>query len=191
MTCAGLTAWQALWQRRPLQPGQWVLCHGTGGVSLAALQFAKAAGARVFITSSSDAKLARAKALGADLTVNYRTEPDWAEKVREETGGIDVVIDVVGESQLDANLATLKPDGYIAAIGLLGSNFSWNRAEVMPRMEVITVGNRDEHEAMLAFCASHAIRPVVDVVYDLERIGDAYRHLESGQFFGKIGINLL
>ncbi|MET0250587.1 MAG: NAD(P)-dependent alcohol dehydrogenase [Novosphingobium sp.] len=194
LTCAGLTAWSALFRPRPLKPGEWVLCQGTGGVSLAALQFAKAAGAHVAITSSSDAKLARARAMGADITVNYRSEPDWAAAVRRELGGsgIDILVDVVGASQVETAAALLNEGGIIAAIGMLGSEFSWGFVEVKGHpVARISVGNRGEHEAMLAFCAAHAIRPVVDVVYDLARIQDAYRHLESGAFFGKVGLNLL
>ncbi len=190
--CAGLTAWNALFLDRPLQAGEWVLCHGTGGVSLAALQFAKAHGANVVLTSASDAKLLRGKALGADVTLNYRTDPDWAAKARAVSGGISIVIDVAGAEQLEANVSTLSFDGIIAAIGMLGSEFSWSKmGETTARIVPINVGNRDEHEAMVAFCVHHGIRPVVDVVYDLDRIQDAYRHLESGQFFGKVGLNLL
>ena len=169
-----------------------MICHGTGGVSLAALQFAKAHGAHVVLTSSSDAKLRRGKALGADVTLNYRTDPDWAAKARAASGGIAIVIDVAGADQLAANVSTLAPDGMIAAIGMLQSDFSWSQiGQSQARIVPINVGNRDEHEAMLAFSARHAIRPVVDAVYDLDRIADAYRHLESGRFFGKVGINLL
>ena len=190
--CAGLTAWNALFLDRPLQPGEWVLCHGTGGVSLAALQFAKAHGANVVLTSSSDAKLRRGKALGADICLNYRDDPNWAAKARAASGGIAIVIDVAGADQLEANASTLAPDGIIAAIGMLQSEFSWGQiGQSAARIVPINVGNRDEHEAMLAFSARHAIRPVVDVVYDLDRIHDAYRHLESGRFFGKVGLNLL
>lgn len=190
--CAGITAWNALFLDRPLQPGEWVLCHGTGGVSLAALQFAKAHGANVVLTSSSDAKLRRGKALGADICLNYRDDPNWAAKARAASGGIAIVIDVAGVEQLEANASTLAPDGIIAAIGMLQAEFSWARiGQTAARIVPINVGNRDEHEAMLEFSARHAIRPVVDVVYDLDRIHDAYRHLESGQFFGKIGVNLL
>ncbi|WP_310532868.1 NAD(P)-dependent alcohol dehydrogenase [Novosphingobium sp.] len=190
--CAGLTAWNALFLARPLQPGEWVLCHGTGGVSLAALQFAKAHGANVILTSSSDAKLGRGKALGADVTLNYRTDPNWAVKARNASGGVHIVIDVAGANQLDANVSALAPDGLISAIGMLSSTFSWSRiGQVQAQIVPVNVGNRDEHEAMVAFAAKHGIRPVVDVVYDLTRIHDAFRHAESGQFFGKVGINLL
>jgi NADPH:quinone reductase-like Zn-dependent oxidoreductase len=192
LACAGLTAWSALFGNRPIRPGEWVLAQGTGGVSLAALQWAKAAGAKVAITSSSDAKLARARAMGADVIVNYRTSPDWADAVRQAIGGnhVAILIDVAGASQLEASAGLLADDGILAAIGMLDGDFSWGR-EIGKPIVPISVGHRDQHEAMLAFAAAHAIRPVVDIVYDLDRIQDALRHLESGAFFGKVGVNLL
>jgi NADPH:quinone reductase-like Zn-dependent oxidoreductase len=190
LACAGLTSWSALTQFRPTRPGDWVLAHGTGGVSVAALQFAKVMGANVAITSSSDAKLARARALGADVTVNYRTTPNWAEAVREAVGGtVDNVIDTVGATQFDDNAALLAEDGQLSAIGMLGSEFSWTRQD--ERLKPIAVGNREQHEALVAFIVAQRIRPVVDVVYDLDRLQDAYRALESNRFFGKVGVNLL
>jgi NADPH:quinone reductase-like Zn-dependent oxidoreductase len=193
LPCAGLTAWNALYQHRPIQPGEWVYCPGTGGVSLAALQFAKAAGAQVVITSSSDAKLARAMAMGADVCINYRTASDLGAAIRSAVGGgVDVVIDVVGKDHLELNLSLLNPGGLVAAIGMLAAHFSWGADQFDdPRLGRISVGNREEHEAMLAFIAKHAVRPVVDVVYDLTRLADAYRRLESGRFFGKVGVSLL
>jgi NADPH:quinone reductase-like Zn-dependent oxidoreductase len=193
LACAGLTSWSALTQYRPTRPGDWVLAHGTGGVSLAALQFAKDMGANVAITSSSDAKLARARSLGADVTVNYRSNPDWAAAVRAAIGSNRVgnVIDTVGATQFDDNAALLTEDGQISAIGMLGSQFSWMKQGATANMVPIGVGNRDQHEAMLAFMVARRIKPVVDVVYDLDRIQDAYRRLESGQFFGKVALNLL
>lgn len=193
LPCAGLTAWSALTAFRPTAPGEWILAHGTGGVSIAALQLAKAMGARVAITSSSDAKLARAASLGADLCINYRTTPDWQDAVRATAGdrAVTNVIDTVGAVQFDANASLLAPDGQLSAIGMLGSDFSWTRATPEVRIAPIGVGNREQHEAMVAFMVAHRIRPVVDVVYDLDRVADAYRHLESGRFFGKVGVNLL
>ncbi len=193
LACAGLTSWSALTAFRPTGPGEWVLAHGTGGVSIAALQLAKAMGAKVAITSSSDMKLARARSYGADVTVNYKTTPDWASAIRESVGGNEIanVIDTVGAAQFDDNASLLTEGGQLSAIGMLGSDFSWTRQQEGVNLAPIGVGNREQHEAMTAFMAEHGIRPPVDVVYDLERIEDAYRHLESGQFFGKVGINLL
>ena len=191
--CAALTSWSALTQYRHVQPGDWILAHGTGGVAIAALQFAKAIGANVIITSSSDAKLARARALGADVAINYRTTPDWPAAVRAAIGGnrVSNVVDTVGEVQFDRNASLLVDEGQISSIGMLGSDFSWTLQNPGVSMVPISVGNRDQHEAMVAFTAAHNLRPVVDVLYDLSRIQDAYRHLESGNFFGKVGINLL
>ena len=191
LACAGLTSWSALTQFRPTRPGDWIVAHGTGGVSIAALQFAKAMGANVAITSSSDAKLRRAIALGADVTVNYRTTSNWAGAIRQALGGNKVanVIDTVGVAQFADNAALLTQDGQLSAIGMLGSDFSWTQQD--SRIAPIAVGNRTGHEAMTAFIVENRIRPVIDVVYDLDRLQDAYRALESGQFFGKVGINLL
>ena len=193
LPCAGLTAWSALTAFRPTKPGEWVLAHGTGGVSIAGLQFAHAMGAKVAITSSSDAKLARARSLGADVTINYRTTPDWASAVREAIGGNDVanVIDTVGAVQFDDNASLMRADGQLSAIGMLGSDFSWTKANPQVNLAPIGVGSREQHEAMLAFIVEHRIKPPVDVVFDLDRIGDAYRTLERGAFFGKVGVNLV
>lgn len=192
LPCAGLTAWSALFGPRPIQPGDWVLLQGTGGVSLAALQWAKAAGANVILTSSSDAKLRRAHALGADITINYRTKPNWAGAVRDALGGkgVDLVVDVVGEAQIEACASALAKDGVIAAVGQLMGSASWGK-EVGKPVIPIAVGNREQHETMLAFCVQHGIRPVIDAVYDLSRLPEALRLMESGGAFGKIAINLL
>ncbi len=193
LACAALTAWSALTAFRPTRKDEWILAHGTGGVSIAALQLAKAMGIRVAITSSSDAKLARAASLGADLCVNYSRTPDWADEIRSALGerAIANVIDTVGQVQFDDNASLLKDGGQLSAIGMLGSDFSWMRQEEGVNVAPIGVGNREQHEAMAAFIVENGIRPVVDVVYDLDRLQDAYRHLQSGQFFGKVGINLL
>ncbi len=191
LACAGLTAWSALTRFRPTAPGEWVLAHGTGGVSIAALQFAKAMGAKVAITSSSDAKLNRARSLGADVAVNYRTTPDWGAAIRRAVGGnaIANVIDTVGVVQFADNASLLVEGGQLSAIGMLGSDFTWTQDD--PRLVPIAVGDRDGHEAMARFIVEHRIRPVVDAVYDLDRLQDAYRALEGNAFFGKVGVNLL
>jgi NADPH:quinone reductase-like Zn-dependent oxidoreductase len=192
LTCAALTSWSALTAFRPTQKGEWVLAHGTGGCSIAALQFAKSMGCQVAITSSSDAKLARARSLGADLTINYKTTPNWANAIRQALGGNKVanVVDTVGAVQFDDNASLLIDGGQLSAIGMLGSDFSWTVPNPTVTLAPISVGNRDGHEAMRDFIVAHRIKPVVDVVYDLERIQDAYRCAESNQFFGKVGVNL-
>jgi NADPH:quinone reductase-like Zn-dependent oxidoreductase len=192
LPCAGLTAWSAVFGVRPIKPGEWVLVQGTGGVSLAALQWAKAAGAKVAVTSSSNAKLKRAEMLGADITINYRERPDWAAACRTQLsgGGVDIVVDVVGASQLEMSASLLNQGGIVAAIGMLGGKFSWGHEVANTKIVTIIGGSRVQHDAMIAFAAKHRIRPVVDVVYDLARLQDALRRVESGDFFGKVGINL-
>ncbi|MDO7842186.1 zinc-dependent alcohol dehydrogenase family protein [Sphingomonas immobilis] len=188
LPCAGITAWSAITLARAVRPGDLVLVQGTGGVSIAALQFAKAAGAEVIVTSSSDAKLARARALGADYLVNYRTTPDWAGEARRVAGrGADLVVDVVGTGSLEASATSLAPGGAIAAIGMLDGGFSWG-AEIGVPVVPVTVGSRDAVEAMLRAITANRIRPVVDRVWPLDRLADALRALETGAFFGKIGI---
>ena len=193
LTCAALTSWSALTGFRPTKPGEWVLAHGTGGCSIAALQMAKAMGCNVAITSSSDRKLNRAKSLGADLAINYKSTPDWAGAVRSALGGNKVanVIDTVGAVQFDDNVSLLTEGGQLSAIGMLGSEFSWTRQQEGVNLAAISVGNRDQHEAMLRFIVEHRIKPVVDVVYDLDRLPDAYRCMESHAFFGKVAVSLL
>jgi NADPH:quinone reductase-like Zn-dependent oxidoreductase len=191
LPCAGLTAWNALFLARATQPGEVVVVQGTGGVSLAALQFAKAAGARLIVTSSSDSKLARAKSLGADHVINYHTTPDWPAAVRALTDGVGahVVIDVIGGSQLEQSASAVRPGGIIAAIGMLGGSFSWGKQASVPIVPV-AVGNRDQFEAMLQAMAVNRIRPVIDRIYPLERLREALRHMESGSYVGKIAITM-
>lgn len=192
LPCAGLTAWSAVFGPRSLKAGEWVLVQGTGGVSIAALQWAKAAGANVVVTSSSDAKLARARSLGADIMINYKQEPDWASAARDRLSGrgVDIVVDVVGDTQVEDCARVLNDGGAISAVGRLEGNSSRGR-EVGKPLHNIVVGNREQHRAMLAFCADKGIKPVIDAVFDLQRLADALRLLESGTAFGKIGINLL
>lgn len=192
LPCAGLTAWSALFGPRPVKANEWVLLQGTGGVSIAALQWAKAAGAKVIVTSSSDAKLRRAKAIGADIGINYRSEPDWASAARAALGGrgVDIVVDVVGAAQLESCARALAEGGIISGVGRLAGEASRGHEAGKPLANIV-VGNREAHEAMLAFCARSGVRPVVDAVYDLDRIHDAFKHLESGKIFGKVAIKLL
>jgi len=190
LPCAAVTAWSALTLVRPIHPGDLVILQGTGGVSIAAVQFAKAAGAQVAITSSSDAKLARARALGADICVNYRSDPDWAAAIRRQAGrGGDLLIDVVGASGLELSVAALDPDGVIAAVGLLSGALS-RQAEAKRPIVPVMIGNRDTFEAMVRAIELNRIRPVVDRVFPLENLAGAMTEMEAGRFFGKIGIEI-
>ncbi|MET0137660.1 MAG: NAD(P)-dependent alcohol dehydrogenase, partial [Sphingobium sp.] len=190
LPCAGITAWSAVTLARTVRPGDLVLVQGTGGVSMAALQFAKAAGAQVVVTSSSNAKLARAAALGADYLVNYRETPDWAMQATTLAGrGADLLVDVVGTGSLAESASALAPGGAIGAIGMLDGAFSWG-ADIGVSVVPVTVGSRTAMETMLRAVAINHIRPVVDRVWPLDRLAAALTALEAGAFFGKIGITI-
>src|SRR5580704_5179929 len=152
LPCAGLTAWRALMTEHSVKPGDIVLAQGTGGVSIFALQFAKAAGATVIITSSSDEKLERARALGADHTINYRTEPDWARAARKLTGGrgVDHVIEVGGAGTFQQSIQAIRVGGHVAVIGVLtGMSNDVNVASIFSanaHIHGISVGSREHFE---------------------------------------------
>ena len=194
LPCAGVTAWNGLVTRGHMQAGDYVLLEGTGGVSVLGLQFAVAAGAKPIITSSSDAKLERAKALGAVGTINYKTTPDWEKSVLELTGGLGVqqVLEVGGKDTLPHAIASLGSGGNISLIGGL-SSFGGDipALALMGRNATVSgiyVGSRADFEAMNAFIAEHKLKPVVDRVFEMADAQAAYALMESGNFFGKIVI---
>lgn len=195
LPCAAVTASHALFGSvLPLLPGQTALVLGTGGVSTFALQLAKAAGARVIVISSSNAKLDRAKALGADVGINYRDHPDWEEKVREATGGIgvDVVTEVGGPGTLAKSLAALRHGGRVALIGALSDPMAVINPGLIlmanGHVHGVMVGSRAHTETLVQMIAVNGIKPVIDAVYPFEEAVDAFRYLESGRHFGKIVI---
>lgn len=192
LPCAGLTAWSALFVARATKPGDIVLLMGTGGVSIAGLQLAKAAGATVIITSSSEAKLARARAMGADMTIDYRGTPAWGERARELTGGrgVDLVLEVGGAETLEQSTRALREGGEVAGIGLLSGTPVWQAKNVQAKLLRIRVGNREQLEDLARGIVATGIRPVVDRVFPLEDLGRALATLRAGAFFGKIGIEI-
>lgn len=196
LTCAGLTAWRALFVNGGLKPGDTVLVQGTGGVSIFALQFAKAAGARVIATSSSDDKLERLKQMGADHLINYKQVAAWGPKVLELTGGkgVDHVVEIGGAGTLDQSMMATRIGGHIALIGVLaGFAGPVQTALLMAknlRVQGLTVGSRAQQLDMIAAIEANGIKPVIDRHFALAALADAFRHQESGQHFGKIIIDI-
>lgn len=198
LTCAGLTAWNALFGLKPLKPGQWVLTQGTGGVSLFALQFAKAAGARVISTSSSAEKCETLKKLGADHVINYKEDSKWGETAKKLTtggAGVDHVVEVGGAGTLEQSCAAIKFEGVISIIGFL-SGQKTDITAVHALMHICTfrgvyVGSRQQLEDMISCIEANDIHPVVDdKVFTLEQAKEAYQYMWDKKHFGKIGIKI-
>lgn len=196
LTCAGLTAWRALFVDGATRPGSTVLVQGTGGVSIFALQFAKAAGARVIATSSSDEKLVRLKALGADELVNYKAVPAWGARALELTGGrgVDTVVEIGGAGTLDQSMVAARVGGHVALIGVLtGFAGPVQTALLMAknlRVQGLTVGSRQQQLAMIAGIDATGVRPVLDRHFSLDGLADAFRHQASNRHFGKIIVDI-
>jgi NADPH:quinone reductase-like Zn-dependent oxidoreductase len=192
LTTAGLTAWRALVVNGNLKAGDTVLTLGTGGVSIFAVQFAKMMGARVIATSSSDAKLERLKALGADDTINYKTTPAWGQRVLELTGGqgADHVIEVGGPGTLPQSIDAVRIGGHISLIGILtgvaGDVPTLKLLAKQARLEGLIVGSRAQQQEMIRAIEANKMHPVIDRSFTLDEIADAFRYEESGAHFGKI-----
>jgi NADPH:quinone reductase-like Zn-dependent oxidoreductase len=197
LTCAGVTAWRALVTDGQVKPGSTVLVLGTGGVSLFALQFAKAAGATVIATSSSPDKLERLKALGADHVINHRDVETWGQAVLDLTGGlgVDHVVEVGGPHTLPQSLIAARTGGHLAIIGAVGGfdidtmPFAIVQAKRL-RVQGVTVGSRRDQTDMVRGIDAGGIRPVIDRSFALADLADAYRHMASGGHFGKICITI-
>lgn len=198
LPCAAVTAWNALTTDIDVA-GKTVLLQGTGGVSIFALQFAKALGARVLITSGSGTsgsgeKLKRALEMGADAGTNYRTDPDWDKWAKSQTGGVgvDLVVEVGGAGTLDRSVKATRLGGKIGLIGVLSAG-NFNPMALLMRgitLRGIYVGSRAMFESMNATVEKHAIRPVVDRVFEFADAPAAFRHLEAAGHFGKVVIRV-
>jgi NADPH:quinone reductase-like Zn-dependent oxidoreductase len=192
LPCAALTAWRGLFEDARLEPADTVVLQGTGGVSIFGLQFAHAAGYRTLITSSSDEKLERAKALGADHVVNYRTTPEWSKAIREATGGrgADYIMEVGGAGTIHESMRAIRIGGHIAIIGVVaGGGEPFNPATLIgnsARLQGLSVGSRDMFEAMCRAIELHKIRPVVDKVFPWTEAKAAFAAMAAGEHFGKI-----
>jgi NADPH:quinone reductase-like Zn-dependent oxidoreductase len=196
LPCAAVTAWNGLFVSGHLRPGQTLLLQGTGGVSLFGLQFGKIAGASTILISSSDAKLERARALGADHTINYRTEPDWEKRVLEITDGrgVDLTLEVGGPGTLPKSLRATTHAGAISLIGVLtGISGDVNIAAVLHKaitIHGIYVGSRAMFAAMNQTLTQKKLEPVIDRVFSFADAAEAFRHLEAAQHFGKVVIRI-
>lgn len=192
LPCAALTAWRGLFVDARLEPGDTVVLQGTGGVSIFGLQFAHAAGYRTLITSSSDEKLERAKALGADHVVNYRTTPGWSGPVRAATQGrgADFIMEVGGGGTIQESMKAIKIGGHIAIIGVVaGAGDPFNPAALIgnsAKLQGLSVGSRDMFEAMGRMIDLRKISPVVDKVFPFTEAKAAFAAMAAGEHFGKI-----
>ncbi|KAI5363188.1 putative GroES-like superfamily, alcohol dehydrogenase-like, NAD(P)-binding domain superfamily [Septoria linicola] len=199
LTCAGLTAWNALYGLKQLMPGDWVLTQGTGGVSIFAVQFAKAAGAKVIATTSSASKGELLKKLGADHVLNYKEDQNWGETAKKLTGGRGVqhVVEVGGSNTLKHSLKAIAIDGVITIIGFLGGV----KGEEMPSMidalmnictiRGVLVGSRQQFEAMNRAVEANDIHPVVDEKkWTLDQVPEAYQYMWDQKHFAKVGIEI-
>lgn len=196
LPCAGVTAWNGLFISGHLQPGQTLLLQGTGGVSLFGLQFGLMAGATVILTSSDDAKLERARALGVQHTINYRAYPDWDKKVLEMTEGrgVDLTLEVGGADTLEHTIRATRAGGEVSIIGILsGIESKLNLGPVLHHsltLHGIYVGSREMFAQMNQGIERGQLHPLVDRVFSFANTSEAFRHLESGRHFGKIVIRI-
>jgi NADPH:quinone reductase-like Zn-dependent oxidoreductase len=195
LPCAAVTAWNALFVSASLKPGETVLLLGTGGVSIFALQFAKMTGATTIVTSSDDAKLARAKKLGADQLINYKKHPDWEKVVLELTQGrgCDHVIELGGNGTLAKSMRACRLAGHIALIGVLAAGEGVDTRPLLMKnikLHGILVGSREMFEAMNKAIVAGKLHPIIDKVFPFADAVKAFSYLESGAHFGKVVIKI-
>lgn len=192
LPCAALTAWRGLFEDARLQPGDTAVLQGTGGVSIFGLQFAHAAGLKTIITSSSDEKLQRAAELGADVGLNYKSEPEWSKGVRAATGGVgaDIILEVGGGGTIEQSMKAIRIGGHIAIIGVVaGAGNPFNPAALIgnsAKLQGLSVGSREMFEAMCRAIELHRISPVVDKVFPWTEAKAAFEAMAGGSHFGKI-----
>ncbi|WP_206049216.1 NAD(P)-dependent alcohol dehydrogenase, partial [Novosphingobium sp. PC22D] len=197
LPCAGVTAWRALITDGRVKPGASVVTIGSGGVSLFAVQFAKAAGARVIALSSTSSKLDRLKAMGADETINYREVEDWGKAILELTGGVgaDHIVEVGGPNTMPQSTIAARTGAHIAIVGAVAGfdvdtmPFAIVQAKRL-RLQAVTVGSRRDQMEMVAAIETSGIRPVVDRTFPIASLAEAFRYQQAGELFGKVCIDI-
>ena len=196
LTCAGVTAWRALFVDYSLKPGDTVLVQGTGGVSIFALQLAKAAGATVIATSSSDEKLERVQELGADHLINYKEVEAWGPRALELTGGrgVDCVVEIGGAGTLDQSMLATRVGGHVALLGVLAGVAGPVQTALLfsknLKVQGLTVGSRAMQLDLIAAIEANGIRPVISDSFALPDLADAFRHQIANRHFGKISVEI-
>ena len=196
LPCAGVTAWHALFEAASLKPGDAILVQGTGGVSMFALQLARAAGASVIATSSSAAKRARLDEMGAATTIDYRQEPKWGDVVRAATGGrgVDIVVEVGGAGTFDESVKALRFGGTMSLLGILaGTEGPINTYAILQKniqVHGIYVGSVAMFEGLVRALETSKVKPIIDRVFPFAEARAAYEHLASGAHFGKVVIRV-
>lgn len=196
LTTAALTAWRALMSDDQLKAGDTVLVQGTGGVSIFALQFAKLAGATVIATSSSDAKLEKLRTLGADHLINYKATPQWGTLARELSGGrgVDHVVEVGGPATLEQSMLAARVGGHVSVIGILtglAGDFPLVTALIKQlRLQGVLVGSLTQQQEMVRAIDANGLKPVVDRVFAVEDMVQAFQYQETNQHFGKICLQI-
>jgi NADPH:quinone reductase-like Zn-dependent oxidoreductase len=191
---AGLTAWASLVTQAQIKAGQTILIQGSGGVSLFALQIAKAFGLKVIATTASKEKEQKLKDLGADAVINYKAFPAWSSEVKRLNNGVgvDVTLDVAGNETINQSILSVKEHGYVGLIGFMsGSQLTFNIVPLIMnyiRLQGYSVGNAQELNELVNAIEKNNIKPVVDSIYSIDQTQEAFRKLKSGKAFGKIVI---
>ncbi len=193
--CAGLTAWFSLFDKSHISAGSWVLIQGTGGVATMGIQLAKAAGANVIVISSSNDKLQKAAALGADHLINYVETPDWGQRAFELSGhGVDAVLEIGGTGTLGNSLNAIRHGGHINIIGYVaGIDMGITVFPLIIKnanFHGIGTGNRESYERLMAFVATHQIHPAIDGRFPLAALQQALHALDNSRPFGKVVIDI-
>jgi NADPH:quinone reductase-like Zn-dependent oxidoreductase len=196
LSIAGLTVWTILVEQANIRAGQTILIQGSGGVSLFALQIAKLFGLKVIATTGSNEKVKRLKELGADEVINYKEFPEWSNEVRRLNGGlgVDITLDVAGADTIEQSILSVKQHGFVGLIGLIsGTKLTIDLIPLISnyvRLQAYSVGNAQELQGLVNAIEKNNLKPVIDSVFPMEKVQDAFHRFKSGKAFGKVIITI-